>query len=115
MDELEKWKVLVTPDSVGVTPVYVSPSLIVPKVDGKWRLVTNFTGLNAHIRKTPAMSSTIEEAKLALARYKHIACLDLSQYYFQNGMSKEDMQFLATQHPYKGIRLYSVEPQGSRS
>ena len=68
MDQLEEWKVLVTPESVGVTPVYVSPSLLVPKDDKQWRLVTNFTGLNSHIRKAPALSPTIEQAKLALAK-----------------------------------------------
>ena len=115
MDELEKWNILVTPDSVGVTPVYVSPSLLVPKDDGKWRVVTNFTGLNNYIRKAPALSPTIEEVKLALAKFKHIASLDLSHYYFQNGMSRHDMQFLATHHPYKGIRMYAVEPQGLKN
>ena len=115
MDELEKWKVLVTPDSVGVTPVYVSPSLLVPKDVGKWRVVTNFTGLNNYIRKTPALSPTIEEVKLTLAKFKFIASLDLSHYYFQNGMSRYDMQFLATHHPFKGIRMYAVEPQGLKN
>ena len=115
MDELERWKILVTPESVGVTPVFVSPSLLVPKDDGKWRVVTNFTGLNCHIRKAPALSPTIEEAKLALAKFKHVATLDLSHYYFQNGMSRNDMQYLATHHPYKGIRLYAAEPQGLKN
>ena len=64
MDKLEKWNVLATPESVGVTPVYVSPSMLVPKDDGTWRMVTDFTGLNTHIRKAPASSPTIEEAKL---------------------------------------------------
>ena len=115
MDELEKWNILVTPDSVGVTPVYVSPSLLVPKDDGKWRVVTNFTGLNNYIRKAPALSPTIEEVKLSLAKFKYIASLDLSHYYFQNGMSRHDMQFLATHHPFKGIRMYAVEPQGLKN
>ena len=115
MDEMEKWNILITPESVGVTPVFVSPSLLVPKDDGKWRVVTNFTGLNCHIRKAPALSPTIEEAKLALAKFKHIATLDLSHYYYQNGMSRNDMQYLATHHPYKGIRIYAVEPQGLKN
>ena len=77
--------------------------------------MTNFTGLNNYIRKAPALSPTIEEVKLSLAKFKYIASLDLSHYYFQNGMSRHDMQFLATHHPFKGIRMYAVEPQGLKN
>ena len=36
----------------------------------------------------------------------------MSHCFFQGGMRKEDIQYLATPHPYKGLRVYCVEPQG---
>ena len=44
-----------------------------------------------------------------------MATLDLANYYFQNGISRHDMQYLCTNHPFKGCRVYTVEPQGLRS
>ena len=114
MDQLEAWGVLVPPEEVGVTPVFVCPSMLMPKENGQWRLVTDFTSLNKHIRKPPSRAPTIEETKLQLAKFRYLASLDLSNFYYQHGMKREDIQYLGTQHPYKGIRLYKVEPQGLR-
>ena len=78
-------------------------------------MVTDFTGVNGHIRKPAALSPTIEEAKLSIAKFKFIATLDLANYYWQNGMNRHDMQYLCTNHPFKGCRVYTVEPQGLKS
>ena len=51
---------------------------------------------------------------MQLSKFKHIATLDLANFYYQNGMKKSDVQFLATNHPYKGLRVYTCEPQGLR-
>ena len=114
MDKLEKWEVLVPPEQVGVVPVFVCPSMLMPKENNEWRLVTDFTSLNKHIRKPPSLAPTIEETKLQMAKFKYLASLDLSNFYYQHGMKREDLQYLATQHPYKGLRIYKVEPQGLR-
>ena len=50
-----------------------------------------------------------------LARFKYNIVMDLSNYFWQGGMRKEDIQYLATPHPYKGLRVYTVEPQGLRN
>lgn len=47
-----------------------------------------------------------------LAKYKHHVFLDLSNYYYQGGVKIEDSQYLATIHPFKGLMVYTVEPQG---
>ena len=115
MDQLEKWHVLAKPETVGVIPKFVCPSLLVPKDDSnEWRLITNFTPLNKYIRKPPTCSPTIEETKIQIARFKYIATLDLANFYYQHGVKKVDMQYLATHHPYKGLRVYTCEPQGMR-
>ena len=116
MDKMEKMGVLVKPEDVGVVPAFVVPSLLVPKPEkGEWRVVSDFNPLNIHIRKFETLSPGIEEAKRIIAKYKYNIEMDLSNYFWQGGMRKEDMQYLATPHPFKGLRVYTVEPQGLRN
>ena len=61
------------------------------------------------------VNPTIQQAKSILAKYRYNIECDLSHYFFQGGMKKQDMQYLATPHPYKGMRVYCVEPQGLRN
>ena len=115
MDQLEKWQVLAKPDDLGVNPKFVCPSLLVPKPDSPdWRLITNFTPLNKYIKKPATSAPTIEETKMQIAKFKYIATLDLANFYYQHGVKKSDMQYLATNHPFKGLRIYTCEPQGLR-
>ena len=86
MDLLESWNVLAKPEDVGVVPVFVCPSMVVPKENGDWRMVTDFTSLNKHILKPAALSPTIEETKIQIAKFKYLATLDLSNFYYQHGM-----------------------------
>ena len=116
MDKLETMGVLAKPEEKGVVPAFVVPSLLQPKPEkGEWRLVSDFTPLNIHIRKYQNVAPTIQDAKKILAKYKYNIECDLSHCFFQGGMRKEDIQYLATPHPYKGLRVYCVEPQGLRN
>ena len=116
MDKLEEWGVLAKPEDIGVVPEFVLPSMLTPKNEGnEWRLVTDFTALNIHIKKLETVAPTIKEAKEKLAKYKYHIQLDLSNYYYQGGMKIEDCQYLATPHPFKGLRVYTCEPQGLRN
>ena len=86
MDKLEEWGVLKKPENVGIVPEFVLPSMLTPKSDSnEWRLVTDFTPLNVH------------------------------NYFYQGGMKIEDCQYLATPHPFKGLRIYVCEPQGLKN
>ena len=52
MDKLEEWGVLVKPEDIGVVPEFILPSMLMPKSENnEWRLVTDFTALNIHIKK----------------------------------------------------------------
>ena len=79
-----------------------------------WRLITNFTPLNKYIRKPTSSTPTIEETKVQISKFKFIATLDFANYYYQHGMKKIDMQYPATNHPFKGLRVYTCEPQGMK-
>ena len=73
------------------------------------------TPLNIHIKKLPTVKPTMEEVKQKLAKYKYNIELDLSNYFWQQGMKLSDRQYLGTLHPFKGLRVYAVEPQGLRN
>ena len=117
MDELLLSGVLAKPEDIGVTPMFVSPSMLVPKPgsNGDYRMVTDLTKLNSFIRKAPAISPGIEETKLAIADFKYLCSIDLSQFFFQHKLEREDMQFLGVIHPYKGVLVYTVSPMGLRN
>ena len=113
MDTLEEWGVLATPEEVGVSVDFVSPSMLVPKPESKdYRLVTDFSALNLYLKRVPNTSATIAQAKARIARAKYVVHLDLSNYFHQCGLQREDIKFLGTVHPFKGIRVYTCDPQG---
>ena len=74
--------------------------------------MTDFTALNKYIKKLPTIAPCIQHAKEKIAKYKYHVLLDLSSYYYQGGVKIEDSQYLATVHPFKGLMIYTVEPQG---
>ena len=72
MDKLEDWGVLKKPEDIGVVPEFIVPSMLMPKAEkDEWRLVTDFTPLNIHIKKLETVAPTIQEAKEKLAKYKY--------------------------------------------
>ena len=90
--------------------------MVIPKSEpGEYRLVTDFSSLNKHIRKYPGTSPTIQQAKESIAKAKYVTLMDLSNYFYQGGLSRNDSRFLGTTHPYKGVLLYCVEPQGLKN
>ena len=113
MDQLETWGVLAQPETIGVSIDFVSPSLLVPKPEpGEYRVVTDFSSLNTHLKRVPNTSATILQAKTRIARANFVIHMDFSNYFFQNGLQKDDIRYLGTVHPYKGLRVYTCDPQG---
>ena len=113
MDKLEEWGVLQPPEKYNVSVEYISPSMVVPKQEkGEFRLVTDFSGLNSYLKKVPNTSPSINSAKSSIARANYHIHLDFSNYFYQNGMQRKDIQYLGTVHPFKGLRIYTVDPQG---
>ena len=113
MDDLEAWGVLTIPEQMGINVEFVSPSLLVPKPEkGEYRLVTDFSALNIHLKRVPNTSATISQAKSRIAKARYVIHLDLSNFFYQNGMQKSDAKYLGTVHPFKGLRVYTCDPQG---
>ena len=72
MNELISAGVLIRPEELGVTVEFLSPCLLVPKGDGTWRLVTDFTQLNKIIKRHPSSNPTINDAKVDLTKKKYL-------------------------------------------
>ena len=116
MDELIAAGILMRPEQVGVSAEFISPSLLVPKIEkDTWRLVTDFTHLNKFVKRCSSTSPSIGEAKADLSRKKYFAEVDLANYFFQGGLKREDCAYLAVQHPFKGILVYTASPQGLKN
>ena len=116
MDQMMSSGVLVRPEDIGITPEVVCPSLLVPETEpGKFRLVTDFSKLNKHIRKCPSSSPTVAEAKGVLSAKKYFMQIDISNYFCQSGLDRVDSQYLATFHPFRGLLVYVVEPEGLKN
>ena len=113
MDELHRWGVLQFPEQVGVRPRFLSPSMLVPKQEkNQHRLVSNFCNLNKYIEKPISSAPTMQEAKDFIASKDfHIHC-DFSNFFYQSGMERQDIQYLGTLHPTKGVMVFVCEPQG---
>ena len=112
MDTLEQWGVLVPPEKLGIGVEYVSPSMLTPKPDSnEYRLVTDFSSLNVYLKKVPNTSATIAQAKSRIARARYVVHLDLANYFYQCGLQKNDTKFLGTIYPFKGLRVYTCDPQ----
>ena len=115
MDQMEKMGVLAKPEDIGVIPKNVHTSYLVPKTDGRYRFVTDFTNLLPFIGKLEVITPSISQAKRIISDFKFHAELDLSHCFWQGSMSPSDSQYLATPHPFGGLRVYCREPQGIRN
>ena len=98
---------------VGITVEFVSPSMLVPKPKaGEYMVVTNFSALNIYLKRVPNTSATIAQAMSRIARVKHVIHLNLSNYLCQNWLQKSDIKFLGIVHLFKGLLIYTCDPQG---
>ena len=77
--------------------------------------MTDFTELNKYIRPYPSVSPSINEAKRDLAQKKFFCELDLSNYFHQGGLRREDCAWLGVMHPFLGPMCYTTSPQGLRN
>jgi hypothetical protein len=112
MDELEDLGVLARPEEVGVVVEHVSPSFLVKKPNGDYRLVTAFNSVAAYAKPVPTKSTSCEEILRFLAGFRYIIKTDMTKQFFQLPMTKSSMKYLGVLTPYKGIRLYTRAAMG---
>ena len=111
-DELESQGVFARPEDVDVTVEHVSPSFLVHKSSGGFRLVTAFTTLAEYTKTLPTVMPTVETMLRTIAEWKYVIMTDLKDAFYQIPLSKESMRWCATSTPYRGLRVYLVACQG---
>ena len=111
-DKLEKGGIVAKPEDIGVKVRHASPSFLVKKPDGSFRLVTAFNQLGQYVRYPPSSSITCDEVLRRLAAYKYIIKTDMKKAYYQIPMAKSSMQWLGTHTPFGGLRVYTRPVMG---
>ena len=111
-DKLEALGVLAKPEDVGVDIVYSSPSLLVKKPLGGYRLCTAFNELSQYTRILPTASTSPNEVLRKLSAWKYMVKSDLTKSFFQIPVSKSSMKYLGTATPFKGLRVYTRSAMG---
>ena len=111
-DELEGDGVMCRPEDVGIVVEHVSPSFLVNKSKGGFRLVTNFTSLIDYCKTLPTIMPTVESVLQTIGSWEYIIITDLKDAFYQIPMERSSMKYCATQTPYRGLRVYVVAVQG---
>ena len=111
-DELESQGVFGRPEDYGVVVEHVSPSFLVKKPSGGYRLVTAFTALSGFTKTLPTLMPTVEDMLRTISEWKYLISSDLKDAFYQIPMAKESMKWCGTVTPFRGIRIYLVACQG---
>ena len=90
----------------------VSPSFLVRKKSGLWRLVTDFGSIAPYCRPTPSLLPNIESVLRTIASWKFVATTDLTDSYYALEMRKSSMKFCGVVSPFKGLLVYRVGVMG---
>lgn len=77
-DELENIGVLKRPEDVGITVEYVTPSFLMKKPNGSFRLVTAFADVGRYSKPQPSLMSDIDSTLRQIAQWKFIVITDLT-------------------------------------
>ena len=95
-DALEDKGVLVTPESVGVAPIHVSPSFLVRKANGDNRMVTAFNSLSKYCRPPPSKVYNCRDVLQRIGASRYIIKTDLTSSFFQIKIDLASMPYLGT-------------------
>ena len=71
-DELEEKGIFEKPQKLGVKVEYVSPSFLVRKSSGGFRLVTDFTAISPYIKPAPTLLPDVNTTLLKIASWKYL-------------------------------------------
>ena len=111
-DKLERGGVFARPEDVNVVVEHVSPSFLVRKASGGYRLVTAFTALGQYCKTLPVTMTTVDSVFRMLASWEYIVKTDLRDAFYQIPLEHGSMKWCGTPTPYRGLRVYQVAAQG---
>ena len=101
-DKLDADGILVPPETVGVQVKVVSPSFLVTKPNGDYRLVTAFNNLGRYTRIPPTAGKSCDAVLRCLSSFRYLIKTDLTKSIFQIRLAKSSMPYVGTVTPLKG-------------
>ena len=111
-DKLESLGALRRPENIGVVAEYLSPSFLVKKPSGDFRLVTAFSDVGRYSKPQPALIPIIDSTLQQIAQWKFIIVSDLTSAFYQIPLSKPSMRYCGIVTPYRGVRVYMRTAMG---
>ena len=93
------------------TAEWVSPVVVTPKKDGRWRICVDFKPLNAATKKDPYPLPFIDEILDSVAGYERYSICDGFSGYFQLKIAPEDQEKTTFITPW-GCFCYKILPFG---
>ena len=111
-DELESKGVLAKPSELGISVEYVSPSFLVKKSSGAYRLVTDFNSISPFIKPLPSLMPDVNSTLHRISSWKYLIKTDLTEAYYQIPLKRSAMKYCGIVTPYKGTRVYTVGCMG---
>ena len=108
-DDLEHQGVFARPEDVKVVVEHVSPSFLVKKPGGGYRLVTAFNCLGQYCKTLPVTMSTVDSVLRMLGSWSYVITTDLRDAFYQIPLEHSSMKWCGTITPY----IYS--PMGGQS
>ena len=106
-DDLERMGVFKRPEDIGIVAEYLSPSFLVRKTNGNFRLVTAFADVGRYSKPQPSLLPDVNSTLRSIARWKYIIKSDLTSAFYQIPLSTESMKYCGVVTPFKGVRVYS--------
>lgn len=105
-DALERDGVFQRPEDVDVCIENVSPSFLVKKKNGTFRLVTSFCDVARFCRPTPSLMPDVDTTLRKVAQWRFIITTDLSAAYYQIPLDRQSCKYCGVVTPFKGSRVY---------
>ena len=91
-DKLERQGVFARPEDVNVVVKHVSPSFLVRKQSGCYRLVTAFTAIGQYSKTLPTIMPSVEDTLHTITPWRYIIVTDLRHSFYQIPLVKESMK-----------------------
>lgn len=112
-DKLESDGVLAKPETVNTTILYLSPSFLVQKLNGGYRMVTAFGQVGKHSLPLPGLMPNVDCTLRLIAQWSFIITTDLSLAFLQIPLAYSALKFCGIATPFKGSHVYTRCAMGS--
>ena len=106
-DELESLGVIARAEDHNMKIEYLSPSFLVKKPNGSFRMVTAFADVGRYSKPQLSVLPDVNETLRQIARWKYLCVTDLTSAYYQVPISHDSMKYCGISSPFHGSFVYT--------